>query len=406
MDAMKPLKRIKRACWTVGARVRWTAYRHARRSMQVFRELKKNGLFFLSRRTDFPLVPPDMVQVNFTFECNLRCKMCSMHQQKEFLRNQGRQVEIDSETLRKIIAETRQLGTDTILFIGGEPLLRRDIFDLVAYAKEYDLATVIVTNGVLLDENRIRSCFTSGVDWLSISIDGASDGVFRQIRGEKMFEKIGENIRLLNRLKAEEKRAFPKTVAVCTIMNENIEELPAIVKLCRELAFERIIFQPVVAKNIDQTQRGDNFSGAILSDRLSVARDAIDELIAYKKQDPRQFSFIANSIRYLELIKKSFAEDVAEEAYPCYAGFNRVQVVQEGKLYFCVSQENQEATFGDVTKHTLKELWYSSQAKEYRKMIKNCKVPCLQWCSYREGFIELEDFFVRRKLFGSKQLGK
>ena len=56
---------------------------------------RRNFLFWLSRKLDYPLLPPDLVQINFTFRCNLRCKMCSMHEQMEYLQSQGRQVEID-----------------------------------------------------------------------------------------------------------------------------------------------------------------------------------------------------------------------------------------------------------------------------------------------------------------------
>ena len=51
-----------------------------------------------------------------------------MYDQKMFLANEGKQIEIDSDVFRKIIRETKELGTKTILLIGGEPFLRKDLF--------------------------------------------------------------------------------------------------------------------------------------------------------------------------------------------------------------------------------------------------------------------------------------
>ncbi|MBN2482655.1 MAG: radical SAM protein [Candidatus Omnitrophica bacterium] len=368
--------------------------------LSVFDLLRKNSLFWLSRKLNYPLVAPDMVQINFTFDCNLKCKMCGMSEQKGFLKQAGRQVEIDSATVHKIIRETKELGVGTVLFIGGEPFLHKDIFDFTEQAKRLQLATVIVTNGVLLDPARILNCLKHGVDWLSISIDAATDMTFSRIRGEKVFDKIISNIRSLHQIKRQEKRRFPKVVAVCTIMDENIEELLEIVRLCRDIECERILFQPVVARNVDQTERVEQYPGFVPSERLVLLNKGIDSLIEYKKQSPAQFNFIANSTRYLELIKKYFNGGPLSDSFPCYAGFNRVQVVQEGKLYFCVSQKNQDAAFGDIKRSTLSDLWYSSVAGDYRDMIRNCATPCLQWCSYREAFMEIEDFFQKKRLFG------
>ena len=141
------------------------------------------------------------------------------------------------------------------------------------------------------------------------------------------------------------------------------------------------------------------FPGFVPSHRLNVLDEAIDKLLRYKKESPQNFDFIGNSIKNLELIKKYFRGVLKPEELPCYAGYNRVQVIQEEKLYFCVSQEKYEANFGDIEKDSLKDLWFSGKAKFYRKLIKRCQFPCLQWCSYRDEFYELVGIFQKEFLF-------
>lgn len=359
----------------------------------------KNFLFWLSRKIDYPLLPPDMVQVNFTFKCNLHCKMCSMQDQMNFLQSQGRQIEIDSEAFRRIIKGTKDLGVENILFIGGEPFIRKDLFDLVRYAKSFSLNTIIVTNGILLNENNIRECIESGVDWLSISVDAASEEAFSKIRGPNILDKMVNNINLLNKMKKEMGKFSPNIVSCSTIMNDNLECLTDIVDLCRNLKMKRVLFQPVVSNNIDQTQRDGNSCSFVPPERLGVLDKAIDGLIRYKKKSAENFNFIANNEKNLKLIKKYFRNKIKPKDLSCYAGYNRLQIVQEGKLYFCVNQEKYEANFGDVKKDSLKDLWFSKEAKSYRKLIRKCKYPCLQWCSYRDGFVEMDDLLQKRLIF-------
>lgn len=362
-----------------------------------------NFLFWVSRKIDYPLAPPDSVQVNFTFNCNLACKMCSMHERREFLKSQGRQTEIDSAVIRKVIKETKEMGTKTILFIGGEPFLKKDLFELVDYAKSFNLNSIIVTNGILLNEVSIKKCFDSGVDWLSISLDAATESTFCKIRGENVLGIIIKNIEVINKLKKDIKRESPRISTVCTIMNDNLEELLDVVHFCKKLGIERVLFQPVVSNNIDQTQRKSNSAGIIPPERLALMEDIIDKLINYKKESLGNFALIGNSIQNLQLIKKYFSGTVTPRESKCYAGYNRLQVVQEGKVYFCVSQEGREANFGDITKDSLRDLWFSKEAKSYRKLIRDCKFPCLQWCSYRDSFIEFSEIFQKKSLFRRMQ---
>lgn len=365
----------------------------------VFKVSYDNFLFWISRRIDYPLVPPDSVQINFTFNCNLTCKMCSMHQQKDFLQGQGRQVEIESAAIKKVIKETKEIGTKTVLFIGGEPFLKKDLFDLVDYTKRFDLNSIIVTNGVLLNEANIKKCFSSRVDWLSISLDAATENTFRKIRGENTLGTIVKNIEFLNKLKKDLDKESPRISAVCTIMDDNLEELQDVVCLCKKLGIEKIIFQPVVSKNIDQTKRESNSAGTIPLERFGLMDTMIDKLINCKKESLSNFELIANSTVNLQLIKKYFRGTVKPQELKCYAGYNRLQIVQEGKVYFCVSQEGREANFGDIVKDSIRDLWFSKEAQSYRKMIRKCKFPCLQWCSCRDNFIKFSEIFQKIYLF-------
>jgi len=370
---------------------------------RLFYLLKRNALFYLSRKLDYPFVSPDTLQVNFTFRCNLRCRMCSMHERIQQLQAQNRPTELGFETIKKVIREGSQMGINSLILIGGEPFLEPRLHELVLEAHRYSMAVTVVTNGTLLSEEVIKKAFASDLDNLSISIDAASEKVFSAIRGENAFARILDNIKLLNRMKQGHKRSLPGIVSVCTIMNQNIEELADIVLLCRNLGISKVIFQPVVCDNTDQTQVDFNASVFIPPSRYDLLDKMIDRLIAYKLGNREQFNLIANSTRHLGLMKKYFRGKLNPRALPCYAGYNRVQIVQEGKLYFCVNQNKYEATFGDVSADSLKDLWFSRKARFLRKLIRSCTAPCLQWCAYRDEFIEFSEMMQQERVFGKKE---
>ncbi len=362
--------------------------------------IKRNFLFWLSRKINYPLVSPDTIQINFTFRCNLRCKMCSMHDRLKDLQSQNRPVELDVSVMRKVIQEAASMGVNSLILVGGEPFLEPQLFDLISFANHCGIDGItVVTNGTLLSRKTIERVFESNLSNLSISIDAAREETYRHIRGENVLQQIIDNIHSLNALKKEANRGCPSVVSVCTIMDQNLEELIDVVRLCRELGIGRIIFQPVVGDNTNQSKSDFSSPSFVRPDRYNVMEKAIDELIKYKISDKSNFEFIANSINHLRFMKKYFRGRLSARGIPCYAGFNRIQIVQEGKLYFCVNQDTQVSTFGDMSRDNLGALWFSREARAYRKSIKKCVSPCLQWCAYRDEFIELSDVWEKEFIF-------
>jgi len=360
--------------------------------------IKRNLLFYLSRKIDYPLVVPDSLQVNFTFKCNLRCSMCSMFDRMQSFKLQNRPYELDIQTIKKVIKEASEMEVSHLILVGGEPFLEPRLFELISFADQCGFNGVaVVTNGTLITKEIIEKIFENNlcICTLSVSIDAAFEETFAKIRGESVLNKIVTNINLINTIKEKQKKNYPNIDCVCTIMDQ---ELKDVVSLCKKLKISKIIFQPVVGDNTDQSKV--DFSSAVFipPHRYEILDNAIDALIKYKLTSQENFNFIANSIKHLKLIKGYFRGKLKPQAIPCYAGYNRIQVVQEGKVYFCVKQDRNEPVFGDVRKDNLRELWFSKKAKFCRTRIRKCDFPCLQWCSYRDEFTELSGIWQKMSI--------
>ena len=128
-----------------------------------------------------------------TRRCNLACKHCRAEAHPEAYPG-----ELSGEQARALIATFKQTGDPIIIFTGGEPLMREDVFELAGYAHSLGLRCVMAPNGTMLTGENVRRMVESGIQRCSISIDGPSASghdAFRGVPGA--FEASMRGIRLL-----------------------------------------------------------------------------------------------------------------------------------------------------------------------------------------------------------------
>jgi MoaA/NifB/PqqE/SkfB family radical SAM enzyme len=367
-------------------------------------ELALRGfLMFLSRIIDYPLAAPDMLQLCFTFRCGLRCKMCNMHNKMEELKKAGKPYELSVPLMKNLISQAHRMKIKEVYFIGGEPFIEENIFDLISYASGLGMRTVINTNGLLLSDDKIEKVFDSGLSSLTFSIDGPDKATYENIRGERIFEQVIKNAKELIKMRKEKGLSRLTVAILCTIMKQNIRELPEMVPFAKELGMDALQFQPVVPDNTDASK--DIISDTWIDEENYAILDAsIDQIIKLKKNEFH--GFISNSFQHLELTKLYFRKKMPM-VRKCYAGFNRILVTQDHTLYFCAPDPaTGMTTHGDVSKTALKALWTSKEAWQFRRHIKRCKRPCLLLCAYRPEFDSLGDKFRKfntriDKMFGN-----
>lgn len=121
-----------------------------------------------------------LVAWNMTRSCNLRCLHC-------YLDSEDRDYagELTTEQAKTMIDDLAEMGCPVLLFSGGEPLLRKDLFELGEYAVSKGIRAVISSNGTLIDEEKARRIAEVGFSYVGISIDGGPEthDHFRQKKG-------------------------------------------------------------------------------------------------------------------------------------------------------------------------------------------------------------------------------
>jgi len=127
---------------------------------------------------------------NTTRSCNLRCVHCYIDAQAKKDKD-----ELSTEQARAMIDDLAAFGAPVLLFSGGEPFMRNDLFELGKYARSKGLRTVISTNGTLITKDAAEKIKDAGFSYVGISLDGleATNDKFRKESGA--FQKTLQGIR-------------------------------------------------------------------------------------------------------------------------------------------------------------------------------------------------------------------
>lgn len=334
-----------------------------------------NLAFWLSRKIDYPLVPPEVIQISLTYRCNLRCRMCSI---AELL---PQEEELYTDQIYKIIDDAAFFGIKELILTGGEPFLREDIFGICDYSHSRGLRNIVTTNGLLIDARMSQRIADSNLDHVHFSLDGLEEtnGYYR---GKLAFAKTVSAIKLLNG-KRKEGRDFSLGIAV-TVMDQNVPQLHGIAQLADELGVDVVNFQPLISDNANFMER-ELPRNWVTAEKIPVLRGQIEKIekSAWKHitvlKEPR-----------LGLLSKYYEGALKKSDWVCFGGFKTVFICfskNEPLVYTC------HGICGNLKTMSLKEAWLSKEARGLRKHSKRCEKLCLQSCYSREASSTLGDVF-------------
>lgn len=172
-----------------------------------------------------PFVPgaPFQVVWDVTNACNLKCRHCYADA------GRARKDELSDEEALKLVDRLSEIGVTIIAFSGGEPLVRRNILDLIERASDNGMYTSIATNGTLISKEKAMELKKAGLRYAQISLDGATAETHDSFRGiPGAFDKTIQGIR-----NSVDEGFFVSVATTTTKMN--LSEVPAIIDLSNDL---------------------------------------------------------------------------------------------------------------------------------------------------------------------------
>jgi Fe-coproporphyrin III synthase len=264
-----------------------------------------------------------------TSRCNSRCISCDWWKQS----GDG---DLAIDEIDRLAGSLPSLGTRLVVFSGGEPLLRPEVFDAASMFRARGLALHLLTSGVLLERfaDRVAKSFSR----VCVSLDASSEPLYEQVRGVAALGAVSRGVARLRRLAP----ALPLT-ARATLHRSNYRELPRLIEKARELHLDGISFLPADVSSLAfGRERTPDRAGLVLG-RAEIADFAqiVERTIAAYARD-FESGFVAESPDKLRRLPQYYAALAGDAAFPavrCNAPWVSVVIEANGAVRPCFFHE-------------------------------------------------------------------
>jgi radical SAM protein with 4Fe4S-binding SPASM domain len=176
---------------------------------------------------------PLVTHVQLTRACNLRCTHCYVD-----IMAKPHPDELSARELDGVFADLERLGSPVVVLAGGEPMVRRDLFEILTSARARGIDGWLCTNATLVNEENAAQLAGSGLRGVSVSLDGPDAETHERLRGEKRFEHALRGIRLLVAAGA------PDVQLRVTVTPENAARLLGFADVARDLGVDKVVIKP------------------------------------------------------------------------------------------------------------------------------------------------------------------
>jgi radical SAM protein with 4Fe4S-binding SPASM domain len=306
-----------------------------------------------------------------TLGCNLTCRHCGSRCSPE----QAGKGDLPGDEAKRIfreIAEDFDPGEITIAVTGGEPLTRRDLFDVMKVAHDLGFFWGMVTNAVLINGETVRRMEAAGMDTVSVSIDGdaAAHAVLRG--SEENYRRSMRGLELLI-----EKAGFLECVQVTTVVGaHNVDLLEKMYATFADMGVGewRLLMVDPIGRMLDAENR------ELLLDGKQLGR-LLDFVAAMRENGRMPITFEESGFLGLK-----YEGRVRDYYFHCPAGINIGSILHDGAIGACPSLERNMVE-GDARTERFSEVW-NGRFRRYRDRDgTRRKGPCAgcKWWRHCEG---------------------
>jgi len=279
-----------------------------------------------------PIPRPLALIAELTYRCPLKCPYCSNPLELARFR-----AELDTATWQRVLTEAAGLGVVQVHFSGGEPMVRRDLPELVRQARQLDLYSHLSTGATLADEPVLERLKAAGLDALQVSMQDARAAENDRLAGTPSFDKKCRAIDAARRLD------FHVTLNV-VLHRHNLDRLQEIIDLAVALKIDRLELAHVQYAGWAFRNRA-----ALLPTRTQFVRAA--EVVALAR------SRFADRPEIVHVLPDYFQQ------YPkaCLHGWGRVflTVAPDGAVLPCqTARDIPGLEFPNVRTAALEDIWF------------------------------------------------
>lgn len=310
---------------------------------------------------------------------------------KEIIR-QNPDLELSFKDIKDIIDQLPRIALLT--FTGGEPLLRKDIVEILLYAARRNKCHLI-TNGTLLNENKIyrladiglRGIAGSGLVMIEVSLEGTQDVHDKITSVTGSYNKTIDSIKMIDALKKQKKQRYPLINITVVITNKNIHILPEMVDLAKELNVDILSFLsysrfPHFERLKERVILNNN---SIQDSHLKIDRELllrqIDCIRSRAAGSKLQIRFSPHGVP-VDKIVNYYTGNVTISGYICRSPWTKAIITSCGDIMFCSNY-----ILGSLKKQKFSTIWNGDRSRDFRKRLKSKGVfsQCIGCCMLEKG---------------------
>ena len=294
---------------------------------------------------------PLVMSWNVTLECNMKCSHCYINATDKKLEN-----ELTTEKAKDFMDQICQVSKPLLILSGGEPLLRKDIFELIEYGASKGLKMGLGSNGYLIDNAVAKKLKDAGIATVSISLDSNVPAQHDDFRGvEGAFEKA------VNACKALRKNDVLVQVNA-TLTHYNYDQIDDIMSLAEEIGVENFHLFFLVP-----TGRGKKLT--------DISPQKYEDMITktFSKVAKHRLNVRPSCAPQFMRIAQGMGLDMRQWIRGCIAG-----------LYYCRIYPNGDVTpcpylpikLGNVREKSFKDIWFNSEVFKHLRDPSTLKGKC------------------------------
>ena len=302
--------------------------------------------------------PPLWLLAELTYDCPLHCPYCSNPTDLTETKN-----ELNTEQWFKVFSEARDMGAVQLGFSGGEPLLRKDLEELVKHARGLGFYTNLITSGIGLTEKRIAKLKEAGLDHIQISFQGADPELNDAIagRGNAYQQKF-------DMAKSVKAQGYPMVLNF-VLSKQNLDQIEDIMRLSCELEADYVELATAQYYGWAYQNRDHLLPSR---DQLIEAEKIVNDF--RDKQDGKGPHFIFVTPDYFETRPKA-----------CMNGWGTtfLTVTPDGAALPCHSAKMLPLTFPNVKDKSIPDIWQQDFSFDYFRGDDWMPQPC-KGCDEKE----------------------
>lgn len=285
-----------------------------------------------------------------TLACCFSCKYCGSKAGKP------RRNELSTEECLRVADELAELKCRRVSLIGGEVFMRKDYPDIIRRLTENGIITNIITNGFVFTDQIISFLKTTGIESVSVSIDGTRE-IHDEYRCQGSFEKATAAIRLLS------ENNIPVSV-ISTLHGKNV-------KCLREL-YDYLLDFPIFAWQLQACSpmgnANENMNNPLTMD-YAIDPSEVISFVEEKAFDSPFSIGIADNIGYFTPSEGYLRGNTSGKAYfkGCSAGISSIGIDSIGNVRGCESMYDDFFIEGNLREKTLREIWENPDGFAYNR---------------------------------------